>query len=216
MDELTELCIKHLSDKFGSHTYTPIYSQYFEPIRNEKLRLLEIGYGGYGDPNQGGESARLWAEYFPNSEIVVTDIYPKNIAKNERFVFKQGNQTDEIFMKSLGKFDIIIDDGSHVSDDIIKTFEFMFFQLNMGGIYIIEDTQTAYWQNFSHPYRRTTDYFKVLTDGLNYNEIKSTGYMPTYLDRFIFAIHFYHNLIIIFKGDNTEPSNVVKNQYFSE
>ena len=211
MDTLTQIAIKYGTDKFGSHHYTPIYSEYFEPRRNDKLRLLEIGYGGYGNPDSGGESARVWVEFFPNAEIVVTDIYPKNMKGDEHFTFKQGNQTDDAFMKSLGSFDICIDDGSHNSADILQTFNTMFPLMNDDGIYIVEDTQTAFWAETVLG-ERSTDYFKRLTDGLNHAEIRRGKYTPSYLEANIFSIHFYHNLIIILKGDNTKPSNVVRHE----
>ncbi len=37
-------------------------------------------------------------------------------------------------------FDIIIDDGSHMNRDVIKSFELLFPLLNDNGIYIVEDT----------------------------------------------------------------------------
>jgi hypothetical protein len=217
MDKLSQLAIKYGTDKFkeGCHHYTPIYNQYFQFRRKDKLRILEIGYGGwsekngYNEPDLGGESARMWRDYFPNSEIIVVDIVKKNV-KDTGYSFRQGSQTDDNFLHSLGWFDIIIDDGSHRSEDQIHTFETMFHQLNKGGIYVIEDTQTSYWPELS-PTVKATEYFKTLTDGLNYNEIRRKGCVPTYFDEWIFSIHFYHNLIFIIKGDNTEPSNSVKN-----
>jgi hypothetical protein len=44
-----------------------------------------------------------------------------------------------------GKFDFIIDDGSHRNQDILKSFNFLFPKLNEGWVYIVEDTQTSYW-----------------------------------------------------------------------
>lgn len=207
---LTELGKMYGTDKIGSHTYLPIYEQYFDPIRDKKIRLLEIGYGGYANPDAGGESARMFADYFSEGEIVVTDIYPKNLKPNDRFIFKQGSQTDLLLMQGLGNFDIVIDDGSHNSSDVIISFCGLFPLLNDGGIYIVEDTQTSYWPECS-PNMKSMEYFKSLCDGLNYNEVRRQGYQPTYFDQNIFAIHFYHNLIIVLKGDNTEPSNVVHN-----
>jgi len=209
MDKLSELGIKYGTDKIGSHTYTPIYNKYFQFIRLNPLRILEIGYGGYGDPDKGGESARMWAEYFPVSDIIVTDINPKNVT-DVGYSFRCGDQTDDSFMLSLGWFDIIIDDGSHQSEHMIHTFETLWKHLNDGGVYVMEDTQGSYWPELS-PKRKVTDYFKALTDGLNYNEVRRSGYQPTEFDQTIVSIHFYHNLIFIFKGDNTEPSNTVKN-----
>ena len=50
------------------------------------------------------------------------------------------------------------------------------------------------------------NYFKNLADSLNYMEFMKAGYEPTYFDKNIIAIHFYHNLIFIFKGVNDEES----------
>jgi len=44
------------------------------------------------------------------------------------------------------KFDIILDDGSHNSDDVIRTFCNYFNYLKEGGLYIIEDMHCSYWQ----------------------------------------------------------------------
>ena len=44
------------------------------------------------------------------------------------------------------KFDVIIDDGSHVPWHQIFTLEFLFDELlSEGGVYIIEDVETSYW-----------------------------------------------------------------------
>ena len=52
-------------------------------------------------------------------------------------------------------------------------------------------------------------FLKALTDGLNYEEIAIDGYQPSYLDKSIVSLHFYHNLVFIYKGKNEEGSNVV-------
>ena len=221
MESLTEIALRTGTDKATFHHYTEIYQQYLEPLRHKPIRLLEIGYGGwssengYKEPNMGGESAAMFKSYFdhPDSEIVVIDIEKKNVPPNAKYRYIQGSQTDDEFMRGLGSFDCLVDDGSHMSADIIQTFNTMFPQLNFGGIYIIEDTQTSYFSEFS-PMVKTTQYFKTLTDGLNHAEIRGRpNYIPTYFDRFIYSIHFYHNLIIILKGDNTEPSNIVRNAW---
>lgn len=216
METLTDLALKHGTDKFGGgHSYTCIYEMYLDPIRDKEIRLLEIGYGGYENPDCGGESARMWADYFKNGKIIVTDIYPKNLKPGDRFTFKQGSQTDEKFMTSLGRFSICLDDGSHISKDMIASFEIMFPLLEDGGIYIIEDVQTSYFKEYNHEGLPTTmGYFKGLTDGLNHAEIRDRpNYVPTYFERNIFSIHYYHNLIIIMKGENMEPSNIVRNNW---
>ncbi len=54
-------------------------------------------------------------------------------------------------------------------------------------------------------------FFKSLVDGLNYEEFIKPGYVPSYYDKNIIAMTFYHNLVFIQKGKNNEGSNRVKN-----
>jgi hypothetical protein len=42
-------------------------------------------------------------------------------------------------------FDIIIDDGSHLSAHQIATFEHLYGALREGGVYVVEDVQTPFW-----------------------------------------------------------------------
>jgi hypothetical protein len=120
-------------------------------------------------------------------------------------------------MKESGRFDIIIDDGSHVNGHVIDTFKFLFPRLKDGGIYVIEDTQTSYWEdyggdskNLDNP-KTIMNFFKKLTDSLNNQEFIIQDYIQSYYDKKIISIHFYHNIIFIYKGNNNEPSNMVRN-----
>ena len=63
-----------------------------------------------------------------------------------------GSQTDSYFLGKVlddvggKKFDVIIDDGSHIPWHQIFTLETMFDTfLKDGGVYIIEDMETSYW-----------------------------------------------------------------------
>jgi len=214
------------TDKWGGHWYAAHYQKYFSQWRHKKLNLLEIGVGGYGNPNLGGQSLRMWKTYFSKAKIYSIDIYDKKLQENRIKIF-QGNQDDPAFLKQVvgsmeGGVDIIIDDGSHINSHIIKSFEVLFPLLNDGGIYVVEDVQTSYWPGFGGNSEDLTNsntamnYFKKIVDGLNYRELIRPGYVPTYFDQSISAIHFLHSMIFIFKGDNTEESSILKNNSTSE
>jgi len=207
---LTELARKYGTDKIDCHTYTPIYERYFADL--EPKLVFEIGVGGYGDPNQGGASLRMWRDYFMSAEILSLDIYPKDIDE-ERITIYQGSQTDESLMSFILNGlepDIIIDDGSHVCEHVITTFEILFPYLRDGGWYVIEDTQTSYLPELKGAGLTTMQYFMQLADNINYKE-RIGEHKATYLDENIFTIHFYHNLIFVQKGNNTEESNQLIN-----
>lgn len=218
--DLARLATIFRTDKWNAHSYILHYERYFRPLRFKRLNLLEIGVGGYADPTFGGHSLRMWKAYFPTSHIYGIDCYDKQALEESRLRIVQGRQEDPEFLrqvaKDIGRLDIVIDDGSHSNAHVITAFETLFPLLADGGIYVVEDAQTSYWPGFGGSSEALSDptttmgYFKRLIDGLNHSELLKPGYQPSYFDQHITAIHFYHNLIFIFKGDNTAGSNVLR------
>ena len=210
------------SDKWGDHWYTQRYETHFARLRRKRLNLLEIGIGGYNDPESGGGSLRMWRTYFPASRIFGLDIFDKSLHEERRIKTFRGSQVDEAFLQevvnSIGHIDIIVDDGSHINEHVIRTFEFLFPRMGENGFYVIEDTQTSYWEGHggsSEDLNRadtSMGFFKRLVDGLNHQELRNDHYRPTYYDRHIVAIHFYHNIIFIEKGLNDEQGKVHKGE----
>lgn len=211
--DLKMLATIYLSDMWNSHWYAQHYEAHFHSIRHKKVSLLEIGIGGYGNPQSGGNSLRMWRTYFPNGRIYGIDLYDKSRCDSRRIKTFQGSQTNAQFLDSvvaeIGHISIIIDDGSHQNDDVLFTFHYLFPHLADGGIYAIEDTQTSYWPKYGgnavdrNDSRTVMGYFKSLVDGLNWAEFPG-DYNPSYLDSNIKSIAFYHNLIIVTKGSNRE------------
>lgn len=215
---LKELALKHKTDKEGSHFYTRWYEKHLSHLRDEPIRLLEIGVGGYENTLAGGESLRMWKEFFPNAKIFGLDIHDKSSLAEERIQLLQGSQNDAYFLRSIGKkhgpFDIVVDDGSHINSDVIASFLNLFPYVTKTGIYIIEDLQTSYWRNFGGSSKAgasntSMDFLKRLTDGLNHAEFDFVNYKPSTLETEIECISFVHNMAFVFKGENTESSNFI-------
>ncbi len=207
------------TDKIVGHFYTPHYQLHFKKFKFKKINLLEIGVGGYESPYEGGKSLRMWKKYFPFGKIFSIDIYDKSPLQESRIKIFKGSQVDKEFIdkviNEIGIIDIIIDDGSHINEHVIETFRMLFPKLRDGGIYVIEDTQTSYWEEYggdsndlNNP-KTMLNFFKSLTDSLNNKEFIKSNYEPNYYDKKIISIHFYHNLIFVYKGENDEESNVV-------
>ena len=205
-------------DKMFGHNYVPLYEKHFQKIRKKELRVLEIGIGGYKDPNSGGESLLMWSHYFKNSKIIGADIFEKNLDLPNNVQVVKLDQSIDSEIEQLGNkhgpFDIVIDDGSHVSKHVISTFQILFKFLNQDGIYVVEDTQTSYWEKFGgyekDDPRRATSFFKNLTDGLNHMEFLVKNYKPSYFEQNVKSIHFYHNIIFLEKKYNNQNSLFVK------
>ena len=209
--DLNRLATIYGTDKWGAHFYTQHYQRYFEPIRSERLKILEIGVGGYGDLLNGAQSLRMWKRFFPNSHVVGIDIYDKSHFSEDRITVLQADQTDNKRMREIvaqyGPFDIVIDDGSHLNEHVIATFGILFPLLKSPGFYCIEDLQTAYWQTWGATKGSTSlDFLRSLIDGLNHSEIPQ--YQASETDLTIKEIAFFHNLCIVRKEPNIEPCNV--------
>ncbi|MBU6153290.1 MAG: hypothetical protein KGP28_03205 [Bdellovibrionales bacterium] len=218
---LTDLAIKHKTDKWGLHFYTQHYERHFQHLRNQKVKILEIGVGGYQDPKAGGESLRMWKDFFQEGLIYGIDIHDKSTHEEDRIKIFRGSQIDSNFLGSvlaeIGEPDLIIDDGSHINEHIIETFKILFPKLKQDGIYAVEDLQTSYWNsyggdsfNLKNP-KTAMNFFKGLTDSMNFEEFDRPSYRPSYFDRNVIGMAFYHNMVFVQKGHNNEPSNWVTN-----
>ncbi len=199
------------TDKWNKHWYVQHYEELFRKIRRKRISLLEIGVGGGENPRRGGNSLRMWRAYFPNGRIYGVDLYDKTPHDRGRIKTLRGSQADPHFLDALvreiGKIDVIIDDGSHINEHMIFTFQQLFPHLADGGTYVLEDIQTSYWAEYGGNETDRNDpttavvYFKSLVDGLNWREFRG-DYNPTFFDLNIKEITFHHNLIVIKKGSD--------------
>lgn len=217
--DLAELAARHHTDKWGRHWYARHYQAHFAPRREDPLTLLEIGVGGYEDPAQGGASLRMWKEYFPHARIFGIDLADKSGLEEDRIRILRGDQKDAAFLDRVvaetGPLDIVVDDGSHRNADVIASFEALFPRLKEGGIYAVEDLQTSYWPTYGGSLEADAPHtsmalFKRLADGLNHAEWIRPGYEPGFLDLNVASVHFYHNMVFVYRGRNDEESNVLR------
>lgn len=151
MTELCELAVKYGSDKVPvgiGHNYTPAYHELFKNMRGIK-KILEIGIGFPAwmphVPNyKTGASLFMWRDYFPEAQIYAADIMSFALVNEDRIRSFQCDQSKEEDLRKLAQqigdeFDLIIDDGSHVTDHQLLTFKMLNPLLSKDGLYIIED-----------------------------------------------------------------------------
>jgi hypothetical protein len=159
-----------VSDRWSS--YLPQYERILNEYRDKPVRLLEIGI-------QNGGSLELWAKYFPNAQkLVGCDINPDCVRlsyEDSRIQVVIGNANSNAaqtkILSHAQTFDVIIDDGSHRSSDIVKSFARYFPHLVNGGVFIAEDLHCSYWKEFEgglfDPFSSVT-FFKLLADVVNH------------------------------------------------
>lgn len=155
-----------VSDKWS--IYFPEYDRILSEYRHKPICMLEIGI-------QNGGSLEIWAKYFPEAQFFVgCDINPDcaNLAYDDARISvvvgdANTNEAQREIQGVVPSFDVILDDGSHRSSDIVKTFARYFPLLLDGGVFVAEDLHCSYWNEFEgglfDPYS-SLSFFKKLTD----------------------------------------------------
>jgi len=173
--------------------YLDFYARVFGPMRDKPIRLLEIGI-------QNGGSLELWQKYFPRAAVLVgCDIDPgcaKLVYDDPRIRVVVGDANDATTQASIlhhsQTFDIIIDDGSHCSGDIVRAFCRYFPLLSDGGLYIMEDLHCSYWGAFEgglfHPFSSIA-FAKSLADTINHEHWRISASRHDLLSPFLQHYH---------------------------
>ena len=127
------------TDKHGAHDYVNgFYNEEFKKYQDKEINLLEIGIFT-------GGSLCLWSKYFTKGNIYgldIQDIRPEEYKNLDRVtcMFVDGYQELD-----LPDFDIVIDDGPHSPESMIRCIELYLPKLKEGGVLVIEDLQDPSW-----------------------------------------------------------------------
>jgi hypothetical protein len=185
--------------------YFPIYDRHLAPYRDRGAKVLEIGvfHGG---------SLDMWERYLgPSTELVGVDIDPqaRMLADPGRTVVI-GDQADRGFLQSLvdeyGPFDVVLDDGGHTVKQQITSIETLFPTLIDGGIYIVEDSHTSYWESYGGGLEREgtfVEWVKSRIDDLH------RYHLPDPVDPIwtvgVDGIHCYDSVVVLDKKSRLAP-----------
>ena len=179
-------------------SYFKFYDKYFSKFRNRKCKILEIGV-------YRGGSLQMWQNYFSKDSLVVgMDINPECSAYTgeniEIFIGDQSNKEHlSELVKKYGKFDVIIDDGSHVAGHQIASFEYLIDYLNDDGVYLVEDvmgdcdTDIPIDKNF-------TSLARKIINNLNDHFYNPDQYPITKYTKCIEGIYFHFGMIFFEKS----------------
>lgn len=119
------------------------YGLIFSRIKDSAKQVLEIGidFGG---------SLLLWRDYFLNAEVTGIDIditLCAEILGQERINIIANDAYSAPFVDSLSNsyYDLIIDDGPHTYESMVKFLELYPKKLSDNGILILEDIPDIQW-----------------------------------------------------------------------
>lgn len=190
--------------------YFPFYEKHFAEYVNRPIRLLEIGclHGG---------SLQLWKRYFgPHAHIIGIDINPNCLNHVEDQIdIRIGSQDDLEFLACIvdefTSFDIIIDDGSHLCEHQITTFNALYPHVKENGLYVVEDVHTSYWDDYGGGLRKEGSFIelsKKLIDELN--AYHGRGAIDvTQFTNVTSSMHFYDSMIFFQKGSLSERRDLI-------
>jgi hypothetical protein len=204
LSEIFRLHEGYLVDKWEN--YLRVYEEELSSLRTETINLLEIGisFGG---------SLQVWKKYFGPQSIVhgidieekVCDRPPMEMGIVLHCFDATNPEKLRIFFEETAVFDVIIDDGSHYSADIIKTFDVAFVFLKEGGTYIVEDIVCSYLKSYGGAVGKSDssiEYFKSLVDTVNHLNAFNIDEMDEkiqYYGKWIDHIKFEDGMIVIKK-----------------
>jgi len=183
----------HMTDKgHPGHSFGCIYA----PILNDLNRRPDVSVFEIGVATGG--SLALWAHRLQNPTVVALDINPATLQLTiPRTQLIIGNQDDLHLLQDIyllhGPFDLVVDDGSHLSTDQINTFKTLWPLLDDSAYYVIEDLQ--------HNARDLHSATSMLCDLAVDLATQPLGYQP-------FTITFCGNAAALQKGPTFEPKDL--------
>ncbi len=183
--------------------YFDIYRRTLAPYVGAPVRVLEIGVF------HGGGLDQLRALLGPQAVLVGMDVDPAaEAACAGRFDVAVGDQSDPEFLRSVverfGPFDVIIDDGGHTMAQQITSIECLFPTVNDGGVYLVEDTHTSYWEPFQDADETFMDWAKARLDDINGYHFRTEAELGTWTTS-VTGIHVYDSIVVLDKGRHQPP-----------
>jgi hypothetical protein len=90
----------------------------------------------------------------------------------------------------------------------IATFEEMYPLIRDGGVLLMEDLHTNYWEKYGGGYQQPQtfiEYAKNLVDQLNAWHSHEPGFQVDEFTRTTQSIHFYDSVVVFEKGAREKP-----------
>lgn len=136
---------KYITDKWGGHSYLPVYDVLFAPFQDKKCNIFEIGHSA-------GGALRLFDDYFTHPETRIVGI---DQSDNDWHIFYHGaayrTPRVETYLKDANLLnlewfnnisfipDIVIEDSNHQLETQLYIVNTLLPIIRPGGMLIIED-----------------------------------------------------------------------------
>jgi hypothetical protein len=180
--------------------YFDIYERHLSKFAGREVNIVEIGI-------YSGGSLGMWKHYFGDGcHVWGVDIEEACRAyETERVSIVIGDQADRSFWKKFKRdvpiVDIVIDDGGHLAEQQLVTFEELMPHIRPGGVYLCEDITTTH--------NRFAAYIHGLSNNLNAaswqaieNGVAGIASSNSELQSAINSIHLYPFVAVVEKNEH--------------
>jgi cephalosporin hydroxylase len=207
-----EVAYYGLTDRMAHklHHYLEVYERHLSAFRRRPVRMLEIGV-------QNGGSLQMWRRYLgPEAILHGLDIDERcRQIDDPDLRIHIGSQVDTALLDAIvdemgGSIDVVLDDGSHQCSHQIATFEHLWPRLADRGVYLCEDVQTSYWDDYGgglRDPRSFIEYAKRKVDLLHAPYLRggSESERDTAFARQAVSVLFYDGLVVFEKRERDIP-----------
>lgn len=175
------------------------YERYLASYKNRPCVLFLI----IDEPHAQAQ-AEMWVRYLGAFSKIVC--LTNGYKDQDQIAFRAGNLDNPLFRKQLviefGAPDIVIDDGSHLPEDTISSFENLNAIIKNNGLYFIEDTYTSYWKNYKGSLGDPGTILGYAKDLIDEMHAHHTGQVipPNSFSENVQSIHIYDGLLVFEYG----------------
>jgi SAM-dependent methyltransferase len=155
---LAEISALYDTDKSSSQGYLSDFEEVMGPRRGRPSAVLELGifHGG---------SLQMWRDYFVGGPVIGLDLHSVEVPDpSGRIKTFAGSQDDRELLDRIRAetapdgFDVIVDDCSHLGRLTSASFWHLYpNHLRPGGVYVIEDWGTGYWDSWPDGHHASDD-----------------------------------------------------------
>jgi hypothetical protein len=206
------------SDKW--EPYLDVYETYFRKFVGRAPVVMEVGV-------QSGGSLQMWRKYFgPDAQIWGVDVDSGILNLGQYYDDKTrlivGDQARADFWDTVfalvPEIDVFIDDGGHYPMQQRVTFECVFPRIREGGVFICEDTHSAYMRHLDGGRNKPhtfTAYAKTIADLLTaqfFEEHMPDDQRLLRLTAGLRSVHFYNSMVVFLKEQPQEFKRVLVNK----
>ncbi len=166
----------------------------------------------------------MWSEFLPQADLIYLE-YDEECGEEWRPKLEAmgttlyvGDQADKTLLRRIVNdqitegIDIIVDDGGHHMHQQLNSFEVLWEALKPGGIYVIEDLITSYWEDTGgdpSPGKAGTTiaHIKTILDELICQEDAGTllDFCKTSKHKDLMSFECFSGVCAFFKANTTSP-----------